>query len=77
MKRDDSVYLWHILDAIARIEEYLEGVSPETFKARTQIQDAVIRQIEIIGEAADICRASCVTGIPVFPGKTLSGCAIS
>jgi uncharacterized protein with HEPN domain len=52
MKRDDSVYLRHILDAIARIEEYLEGVSPETFKARTQIQDAVIRQTEIIGEAA-------------------------
>ena len=51
MKRDESVYLQHLLDAIAKIEEYLSGVSSETFKERTQIQDAVIRQIEIFGEA--------------------------
>lgn len=30
-KRDDMVYLRHILDAIARIEEYLQEVTQETF----------------------------------------------
>jgi uncharacterized protein with HEPN domain len=31
MKRDDTVYLRHILDAIQRVEEYLAGVSYDRF----------------------------------------------
>ena len=52
MKRDDTVYLLHILESIGRIERYLEGVNEETFRKETLIQDGIIRQIEIIGEAA-------------------------
>jgi uncharacterized protein with HEPN domain len=52
MQRDDSVYLQHILDAIAKAEIYLQGVSEATFNQNTLIQDGIIRQIEIIGEAA-------------------------
>ncbi len=51
MPHDDGVYLHHIQDAIGRIEEYLRGVDELTFKQQTLIQDGVIRQIEIIGEA--------------------------
>lgn len=51
-RRDDSVYLRHILDAIEAIGDYLQGVGEEEFKRTPMIQDAVIRQIEIIGEAA-------------------------
>lgn len=51
MKRDQSVYLQHILDAIDRIDEYLEGVDENAFQQRYLIQDGVIRQLEIIGEA--------------------------
>lgn len=49
--RDNTVYLRHIRDSILRIEEYLEGVTESEFKHQTMVQDAVIRQIEIIGEA--------------------------
>jgi len=52
MKRDESVYLQHILDAIAKIEAYLQGLDEETFCKQTLVQDGVIRQIQIIGEAA-------------------------
>ena len=52
MKRDDTTYLQHIVDAIAKTEAYLENVDEATFNRNTLIQDAVIRQIEIIGEAA-------------------------
>jgi uncharacterized protein with HEPN domain len=52
MKPDEAVYLQHILDAIARVEVYLQGVDEATFKQNTLIQDGAIRQIEIIGEAA-------------------------
>jgi uncharacterized protein with HEPN domain len=51
MKRDESVYLRHILDAIAKVEEYLKGLDEATFSANSLVQDGVIRQIEIIGEA--------------------------
>ncbi len=52
MKPDDSVYLHHVFDAIAKVEAYLQGIDEATFKQNTLIQDGVIRQIEIIGEAA-------------------------
>ena len=51
MNRDDSVYLLHVLDAAARIETYVHGVDEEAFYDHPLIQDGVIRQTEIIGEA--------------------------
>jgi len=51
MKRDDTVYLRHILDAIARVEAYLQGRDEVIFGQDTLLQDGVIRRIEIIGEA--------------------------
>ena len=51
MKPDKSIYLRHVLDAIARIEEYLQGIDEETFYQRYLVQDGVIRQLEITGEA--------------------------
>jgi uncharacterized protein with HEPN domain len=51
MKRDDTVYLHHILDAITKAQSYLADVDEESFLSNSLIQDGVIRQIEIIGEA--------------------------
>lgn len=51
MKKGDSVYLRHMLDATTRIEEYTQGIKYEGFMGNHLIQDGVIRQIEIIGEA--------------------------
>lgn len=51
-RKDDTVYLREILDAIAQVQEYLHGISYETFLTDRMRQDAVIKQIENIGEAA-------------------------
>ncbi len=51
-KRDDRVYLQDILDAILRIEAYLQGISYEAFCEDVQRQDATVRRLEIIGEAS-------------------------
>ena len=45
-------YLSHILDAIRRIQRYTRGKSQAAFIADEQLQDAVVRNIEIIGDAA-------------------------
>ena len=51
MKRDDTVYLKHIRDACDRISSYMQGISSIEFNNNTLLQDGIIRQIEIIGEA--------------------------
>ncbi len=56
MSNDDSVYLKHIVKAIDQIELYTRGMSESEFSSRTMVQDAVLRQIQVIGEAA-----SCVS----------------
>lgn len=48
---EDQVYLRHINDAIERIEGYLSGVDREQFESTPLLQDGVIHQLEIIGEA--------------------------
>lgn len=45
-------YLGHILEAIQRIGSYTDDVDGVTFLENKMVQDAVIRNIEIIGEAA-------------------------
>ena len=52
MKKDDTVYLRHILDAIERIADYTKGTSAEQFMQSQLVQDGVVRQLEIIGEAS-------------------------
>ena len=47
-----SDYLEHILQAIARIERYAGPIDEETFKRDEMVQDAVIRNLEVIGEAS-------------------------
>ena len=52
MKKNDNVYLLHILDAIELIEEYTEGMAENEFLSNSMAHDAVVRQIEVIREAA-------------------------
>ena len=51
--RNDRTYLAHIRDAIETIEEYLKGVTYEQFTSSKMIIDAVVRELEIIGEASN------------------------
>ncbi len=45
-------FLQHILEAVSRITSYTSGMSEDDFTANSLVQDAVIRNIEIMGEAA-------------------------
>lgn len=50
--KDDEVYINHILDSIKKIEDYTADMSNEEFLNNELVQDGVIRQIQVIGEAA-------------------------
>jgi uncharacterized protein with HEPN domain len=49
--KDNAVYLKHIADALIQVEAYLYEKSFEEFMSNRMLQDAVVRQLEIIGEA--------------------------
>lgn len=50
MKKDEA-YLKHILDAISKIEKFTESVTKEAFFENVEKQYAVLRALEIVGEA--------------------------
>ena len=50
-QRSDVPYLEHILDAINKIEDSVSNLFRQEFKKSADISDAVVRRIEVIGEA--------------------------
>lgn len=73
MKRDDTVYLNHIRDACDRIASYLQGVSSTDFNKNSLLQDGVIRQIEIIGEAIKRVSKELHSAYPEIPWEDIAG----
>lgn len=51
MKKDPRIFIDHILECIELIDDYTKGVIKEEFVKSIQLQDSVIRRIEVIGEA--------------------------
>jgi len=52
LKRTFNLYLQDILEAIERVEQYTQGMNLEEFSKSKITIDAVLRNLEIIGEAA-------------------------
>jgi len=70
---DESVYARHMLDAISRIQRHIEGVDQKSFEKTELVQDAVIRQLEILGEAAGrVSRETCARFADV-PWQRITG----
>ena len=51
MARDFRLFLFDIVDAISKIEKYLTNHTKESFLADDIIQDAIVRRLQVIGEA--------------------------
>lgn len=49
--KDDKLYLIHISECIGRIESYMEGKSKQDFLDSELIQDAVVRNLQIMAES--------------------------
>ncbi|OGJ88906.1 MAG: hypothetical protein A2268_11980 [Candidatus Raymondbacteria bacterium RifOxyA12_full_50_37] len=73
MKKDDSVYIQHMLDAIKRVEEYIGGTDNSGFCGNKMLQAAVCREIEIIGEASKHLSRGFKAKHPDIPWKAIAG----
>lgn len=49
--KDDRLYRYHILESIDKITSYIEGVSRDEFLNSTLIQDAVLRNLQVLAES--------------------------
>lgn len=66
--KSDKTYLKHILKSINIIEEYINDIDYVAFANNQMMIDAVIRNLEIIGEASNNLSAKIRA---VFPNYTL------
>ncbi len=73
MIRDDQVYLAHIRDCLQQISTYTVGMEKEIFLGNRMVQDAVIRQFEIVGEATKNLSDTFRERHPFIPWKDLAG----
>ena len=71
--KDDLVYVHHIADAITRIESYVKNMTWKKFSRSHLAQDAVIRQITIIGEASRQFSAEFQSAHPEIPWPKIVG----
>jgi uncharacterized protein with HEPN domain len=68
----DAANLLDILQSAVKAVEYTEGVHVDEFLKNTIIQDAVIRRMEIIGEAARRISQDCKNKYPDLPWKEMT-----
>jgi uncharacterized protein with HEPN domain len=72
-RREYRDYLHDILDAVSDIEDFVEGIGFEQFEKDRKTLNAVVRSIEIIGEASKNVPASLREKYGEFPWKKMTG----
>jgi len=73
MRKDALVFIEHILECISLIEEYTENKKDADFFNSIQLQDSVIRRIEIIGEAIKNIPNEVKDNYKEIPWKKIAG----
>ncbi len=72
-KRKDSAVIQDIKEAISRIISYTSEIEYDAFVNNYQVQDAVIRNIEILGEAAKLLSNEMKEQYQDIPWKEIAG----
>lgn len=73
MKKDPVVFLKHMRDAATLIENFTSGCSEKKFLHDKLVQSAVVRQVEIIGEAAKNIPFDFRKKYPKIPWSDIAG----
>lgn len=73
MEKNPQIFLRHVLESIDAIERYATGQTLDTFLRSTKEQDAVIRRLEIIGEAVKNLSEDFKHAHPEIPWNKIAG----
>ncbi|MCD6512089.1 MAG: DUF86 domain-containing protein [Thermoplasmata archaeon] len=72
MKRDYKLFIKDIVDAIESIEEFVAGMNFEEFKNDDKTVSAVVRKLEIVGEATKNIPDETKEKYPNLPWKEMA-----
>ncbi|MFA4890144.1 MAG: DUF86 domain-containing protein [Candidatus Paceibacterota bacterium] len=72
-KKDPKIFLEHILESIREIEKNIHRMPEVKFSRSIAIQDAVVRRLEIIGEAVRNIPDAFRKNYPKIPWKKIAG----
>lgn len=73
MIRDPRLYLAEMVTSTEKVRDYTRGLSLDDFVANTMVQDAVLRRLEVIGEAAKHVADDFREKHPEVPWRQLAG----
>lgn len=73
MEREYSDYIQDIMDAIDKAQKFIEGLTYETFREDEKTAFAVVRALEVIGEAVKNIPESLRNKYPDIPWKEMAG----
>ena len=71
--RTDLTYLRDILDAIQAIQDFTQGYDYESFVSDRKTRDAVVRNLEVVGEAVKKLSRSIKARYPQVEWKSIAG----
>lgn len=71
--KNDTTYLRHVLDAIEQIEEFIHGMTFEDLCKDAKTLNAVVRELEIIGEATAHLSSDFQKNHPQIPFPNIVG----
>ena len=73
MKRDYKLYLDDLIESIEKIEEYVQRLSFDDFTQDGKTIDAVVRNLEVMGEAAKHIPQKLRDKYPAVPWREMAG----
>ena len=73
MKKEPIIFIEHILESLGLIEGYIKETTKDEFFNSIQLQDCVMRRIEIIGEAVKNLPEETKDNYPDIPWKRIAG----
>jgi uncharacterized protein with HEPN domain len=71
--KTDRLFLEHMLEAVERIREFVDRISVEDFSKDWVLQDALVRRLEILGEAAGRVSREFADAHAEIPWRAITG----
>ena len=69
--KNDTVYVLHISECIGKIEEFTQDISYNDFIVNDLVISAVIRKLEVIGEATNYISDNMKSNFPDIPWRIM------